>query len=244
MATDRLVIRRQRHPWRALVLALAALGILAGAILGAYRFGVDQGVGAAAGAVGERADLQRRVRSMSEKLAALRVDVARLESTQRIDREAYDKVRANLGRVQQENLELREELQFYRNIVAPSQSAPGLQVQRFALEPAVGPGQYRYRLTLIHVQGAKNRQSVARGRIDLYVDGTIKERSRRLSLAELVASGSTELTYSIRYFKTFEGELRLPEGFEPRSAVVEVVPRGDTQPALEKRIRWPGAPTG
>lgn len=242
MGTDKLVIRKQHHPWRRLALAGLVFAVVAGAVVGAYRLGVDRGVGEAAAAVRERQSLRQRLATMSEELAALRGEVARLQSAQRIDREAHDKVRANLGRVQQQNLELREELQFYRNIVAPSENSAGVQVQRFLVEPAIGPGQFRYKLTLIHLRGAKSRKDVARGRVEVYIDGSAGDRKQRLRLAELVESA--ELTYSIKYFKHFEGELRLPEGFQPHSAVVEVIPRGDDRPVLEKRIRWPGTASG
>lgn len=244
MATERLVIRKQHHPWRRLVWSVLGAVVAAATVLGAYRVGVIRGVGGAEEAVAERQSLHRQVRAMEEELTTLRNDFARLQSAQRIDEEAHERVRATLSRVQQQNLELREELQFYRNIVAPSQNAPGLQVQRFVLEPAIGRGQYRYKLTLIHLQEAKNRQNVARGRIELYVDGSVEEQQQRLALAELVPSGNAELSYAIKYFKHFEGELQLPEGFQPYSAVVEVIPRGAAEPAVEKRIQWPAVAPG
>lgn len=240
MATDKLVIRRQLG-MRALLLRALLAALVLGLIVGAYRVGFHQGVGEAGTALAERDRLRDASEQWESRLEALRSESARLQSAQRIDREAYDEVRANLNRLQQNNLQLREELQFYRGIVAPSQRQQGVQVQHFSIEATNNKRQFRYKLTLINLQGIKGRTELARGGVQLYVAGKQKGQVRRLSLKDLGAGADDSLEYSIKYFKHFEGEIRLPEGFVAESAVVEVEPRDDDEGALQKQVAWPDA---
>lgn len=238
MSTDKLVIRRERR-LPAVLLRVLALAVFAALVFGAYHFGFQRGLGEARSAVAERDRLRSASQQWESRLEALRGESARLESAQRIDREANEQVRSNLNRLQQDNLQLREELQFYRSIVAPSQRQEGVQVQHFSIEPLSAARRFRYKLTLINLQGIKGRKEIARGDVQLYVDGKQKGQARRLNLRALGAGGDESLEYSIKYFKHFEGELRLPDGFVAESAVVEVKPRDDDQGAMQKQVQWP-----
>lgn len=239
MVTDKLVIRRERR-LRAVLLRVLAVALFAGLVLGAYRIGFYQGLGEARTALVERDRLRSASQQWESRLETLRGESARLQSAQRIDREAYEEVRSNLNRLQQDNLQLREELQFYRSIVAPSQRQEGVQVQHFSIEPTGSDSRFRYKLTLINLQGIKGRKELVRGEVQLYVTGKQQGQAQRLSLKDLGAGSEGPLGYSIKYFKHFEGELRLPDGFAAEGAVVEVNPRDDEQGAMQKQVPWPG----
>lgn len=242
MTTPKLVIRHHSGI-RSVLLRVLFVLVIAALIFGAYRFGFLQGVGKANTAVSELDRLRNESEHWESRLETLRGESARLQSAQKIDREAYDEVRSNLNRLQQDNLQLREELQFYRSIVAPSQRQEGVQIQHFSVEAAEAKRQFRYKLTLINLQGIKGRKEVARGDVRLYVAGKQKGQRRRLDLKELGAGDDTALEFSIRYFKHFEGEIRLPDGFVPDNAVVVVNPRDDDQGVLQKQVPWPSGPS-
>lgn len=243
MVTDKLVIR-PRRPVRAALLRLLLLSLFVGLVYAAYEYGLRKGMGEARTAVLERQQLRAQAEQWESRLEALRSESARLQSAQRIDREAYEEVRGNLNRLQQNNLQLREELQFYKTIVAPSQLEEGVQVQHFSVEPSRADRSFRYKLTLINLQGIKGRKERARGEVNLYVTGKQGGKARRLELSDLGGGSGATLDYAIKYFKHFEGELRLPEGFAAEAAVVEVNPRDDDQGALQKQVPWPGSASG
>lgn len=243
MATDKLIIR-PRRPVRAALLRLLIAVAFVALVFGAYKYGLHKGMGEARTAVYERDRLRAESEHWESRLEELRSESARVQSAHRIDREAYEEVRGNLNRLQQNNLQLREELQFYRSIVAPSQRQEGLQVQHFSVEPTLSSRSFRYKLTLINLQGIKGRKEQARGEVSLYVIGKQGGKSRRLNLTELGGGSEANLDYAIKYFKHFEGELRLPEGFVAEAAVVEVNPRDDDQGALQKQVPWPKSASG
>jgi hypothetical protein len=216
------------------------LAVAAGAWLvfdyGRQRAGIDYRAVAQ-----ERDQLSRQVKQSQGQVDELRTRLARLETSQRVEKHASTAVRDSLVELQQENQDLREELQFYRNIVSPSEAGSGVRVQDFAIVRGDQQGMYRYTVTLIHIQGLKKRDRVAKGRVQLIVEGTQDGVPRRLSLAQISPRKAVELRYSMRYFKKFEGEILIPDGFVPGSAVVRVVAAGAGQAVVEKKIEWPAA---
>ena len=60
--------------------------------------------------------------------------------------------------MQDELLELRKELDFYRGIVSPGDREPGLRIQRFQLEPDTETGRVFYSLTLTQVILEREKQ--------------------------------------------------------------------------------------
>ncbi len=182
--------------------------------------------------------LRAEILSLQNDLTNLHRENARLESGVLIDKQSTREVRKRLARLQQENLELREELQFYRNIVSPKAGRPGVYIQHFKIDQGARPGQYLYRLTLIHVQALKKRRVKVWGQLDLRVEGEMRGRPRVLGMAEIVPGMRRRPRFGFKYFQRFEGRLVLPEGFTPRTVVVQVRTLRSKLMA-EKRLKWP-----
>ncbi len=214
------------------VAAMAAAG------WGLYRYGRHQVNVDYRGAAHEKERLEGLLADARGQIESLRSDNARLETTQKVDQHANAEVRRALVQLQEENQELREELQFYRNIVSPSEAGSGVRIQHLGLELVGGDRTFRYTLTLIRIQGAKARSGRARGSVELIVEGTQKGQPKQLTLADMASGGDGELSYSIKYFKKFQGKLRLPEGFVPSAALARARPRGGRD-SVEKKIQWP-----
>lgn len=237
----KLVIRPHR-PWARRVVVAVLAAAMAAAGWGLYRYGRYQVNVDYRGAAREQARLEGLLADARRHIDSLRSENARLETAQQVDRHANAEVRRALVQLQEENQELREELQFYRNIVSPSEAGSGVRIQHLGLEPVGGERMFRYTVTLIRIQGAKARSGRARGSVDLIVEGTQDGERKQLGLAEVASDGDGELSYSIKYFKKFQGKLQLPEGFVPSAALVRARPSGGRD-SVEKKIQWP-ATTG
>jgi len=162
-----------------------------------------------------------------------------LQSTQerKIDEAAITEVKALLKEQQQASLELREEIAFYRGIVSPSEVKSGTLIQRLEIVPLAAAQLFRYQLVLTQV--LKNER-VTRGVVEITLSGVLEGRTHRLSLQEVDDSAKKTLNYRFKYFQMFEGDLRLPDGFSPRSVEVAVKPRrgGNT---ISESFSWPEA---
>ena len=158
---------KHHNPWKTrvfILLGLLALGVSGWSLFdyGRYQAGYDS----------TEFDLERRrlvalVDEMHAEIEQLREHRAQLERAAQIERQAYNELDTNLKVLQDEILELKEELAFYRGIVSPRDASRGLRLQRFSLEPN---GLRSYRYTVVLTQVLKNDR-LAQGRVKLFIDG-------------------------------------------------------------------------
>ena len=226
-----LEIRSRRSPWRRVALIVLSVLAVSG---GSYLYGYSKG---GSDNVLQREQLAAQAQTIEgqvELLAGLRRDLARLDQGRRVDSVAIDGVKSELKDQQQEVLELREEIAFYRGIVSPSEARTGILIQRFELMPLAEDRLFQYRLVLTQV--LKNDR-VARGVAEVFVAGVMNGRSQRISLQELAEDVKKKLSFRFKYFQMFEGSLMLPDGFVAHSVEVEVKPR-KSRSSISESFPW------
>jgi len=244
MSARRLVV--SAHSPRRTWLARAAL--MLGAVLvagGAHELGRHRAERAYRTAADARETLTREVAGLRRRNEALRERVAVLETSREINRESYRELEQSLESLQTRLQARQEELQFYRDIVAPEGRVGGLRIERFRVEPRGGN---RHRLRMVLAQALRQRERVE-GRVSVRVDGTLDGEPRRLDLGALRTepadeNGSVDLRFSFRYFQDFMLDIELPEGFVPRAVEVELAPESGERAALTRRFAWPDGGSG
>jgi hypothetical protein len=152
-----------------------------------------------------------------------------------VDKKAYEAVEAAQKQVQDEMLELKEEVAFYRGIVSPSETASGLNIPSFTVQGIGKPGVYRFKLVLTQV---KSNVRVVRGYARVIFEGVKNGAQMQLSLKQVSGGALDKLKLRFKYFQNNEGEIVLPEGFLPSRVLVEVVPRGKGATRLKKTFDW------
>lgn len=234
-----------RHPgqWgRRLVLIMFVMLAVGAVGWWAYQLGRSHIAQAAADALAMRAHLEAENARLSEQGKRLRARATRAESAQRIDEFAYETVRGDLRQLQQENAGLQQELQFYRSVLAPTADGNDLRVQDFTVQPTAKPGRYHFRLTLIRMRGGSDSIRKVSGRVSLDVEGRSQGAFQRLEHETLITGDGEDFSYTLKYYKTFSGEMTLPAGFAPELVVVKVKPkRGSnksTAEAFETEFQW------
>ncbi|WP_051202203.1 DUF6776 family protein [Ferrimonas senticii] len=118
--------------------------------------------------------------------------------------------------------ELQTELAFYRSIMAPETIVDGVVVHHFTLNAMSEPHRWRYELVLSQQQV---RKRWAKGQVSLLLVGSLNGQTVTLGLSQLGATQDRQ-DYSFRYFKQFDGELLLPQGFIAERAIVRVRQQG------------------
>lgn len=166
--------------------------------------------------------LETQISQLKEDKTDLRDQLALVKRSTQVDGQAYLQVKENLKTLQQEILELREEVSFYRGIVAPRESSSGLRIDRLEITNAAGERLFHYNLVLTQV--LKNHRNVS-GTVKLFVEGVQNDRPKKLKMRSVSATKKKFLEFKFKYFQKFEGDLRMPEGFLPRQVIVEVSPR-------------------
>ena len=130
-------------------------------------------------------------------------------------------------------LELRSEVDFYRGIVSPLERMAGLNIQTFKVDPAGEEALYHFELVVTQV--LKNDRFV-KGVVNLFVQGVQNGEPVSLNFSSISPNNSVQKSIRFRYFQRIEGDIRLPEGFVPRNAVVEMSPSGRKK--ISKSFPW------
>lgn len=213
------------------VLAVLAIAVIAGAFeFGRLRAGFN-----ASEVERRRQHREGELATLTQQNRELRERIALLERSSEIDREAREQVQNNLSAMQDEVLELREQLAFYRGIVSPEDAQAGLRVQSFELYS--GPAEDLYHFRLVLIQAIKHDRR-ASGRVDIVVHGVRDGAPASIPLSELVTDDMDEMKYSFKYFQDFEGDLRLPENFTPARVDIAILPGGRASDAIRRTVDW------
>ena len=215
-------------PWLRGVLAILLL-------LAVAWLGYQQGSQGSPGLVGVSSDARHKLQALEEERNALRRELTMVKQAAEIDRESILSIRDQIKQFQDERLKMEEELAFLRGIVSTNSKKQALRVQNFKLEPGLAEGQFIYRFSVSQVI---NSGSVAKGVIELNIEGLQEGRNVRLSLAQVSDEKLESIKMRFRYFQNVEGKLQLPDGFEPASIEIDVKPSGEKLEPVKESFNW------
>ena len=222
-----------RRLWRQRLLLAVLISL--GFVVAAFYIGER----AAYSGMGLNPELYRAMKTQLPELQAqLLVAEARLEvqSTQnQMGQQALEMVRRDLADQKEQIASLEEGLQFYRSLMAPGEIAQGLSLRPLELVALDNPGYYSYRIV---AQQEARKHSQLKGELSVEVIGVLAGQQVSYSLAELSSDiEGSEIALRFRYFQSIDGELSLPEGFEPRS--VSLVATATAPRKMEVREQYP-----
>jgi len=232
--TSRLIIKSHRPGHlRIWVLLLLLLLLIAGWAL--VEYGRSQAEIQGGTLQDELNEVQSELALAQAQNAALSERIAILERATQVDKQAYSEVERSLKLAQDEKLELKEEVAFYRGIFSPAESSSGLNIAEFKLRTIGEDRAYRFKLVL--TQTNANDVDV-RGYSTITLEGVNSGSQVQLDLSELTGGALKNLAFRFKYFQNYEGEIVLPEGFLPSRVVVAVNPSSKGFSALKKTFDW------
>ncbi len=237
MAKPKLVVK-QHQPMRVgviwgVVVTLAIIGGFLTYEYGRYRGGYDSRE-----AKTTEAELTRELTELGLSSGKLREQIALLETAKKIDDEAHESVESMLGDLQADVQKQKQELAFYRGIIAPEDGKRGLHIQEFRLTPAGADAEFRMRLVL--VQAAFKHDRRVSGKVTMSIEGARNGTQTSYNVADLMSGedATESLGFSFRYFQNFERQLILPAGFVPQRVNVEVSPKGRVADTIKQSFDW------
>ena len=215
-------------------LAIGVALVIGGYLL--FEFGRLQADYNIVDAASERQAMLREISTLDDEIAALKQEIARLETHREIDREAYEVVETDLADLQRKIQEQTDAIAFYRGIVSPKDGSRGLKVQDLKLSR--GNDERHFNLRLVLVQVMQHDRSV-KGEVNFSIDGAQDGVAKTYNLAALLPEdGDSNWPFAFRYFQDFDRELVLPEGFTPERINVEVVSRTKTIANVKQSFDW------
>lgn len=226
---------RRHNPVRAWMLYILGVVLLLTALWGAFEHGRRKAGNDYAAQLKQIQILNGRIAELEGKNVDLLQSSVALERASQIDVKARQEVAQKLEKVNEEMLELKEELVFYRSLLSPSEQDPELRIQSFQLIGDIKSQQYSYKLVLAQL---RKHDKFAYGTVNLYLQGTDADNKVRNYQFKDLSDDKKEVQFNFKYFQNIEGSLTLPENFKPEEIRINVVPKGRNLQSLEQAYEW------
>lgn len=232
--TSELIIKRRLSPRTKLLLAGGAAIAVVGGAGWIYNHGLRMAGFERSSAVEAQGALEAEIAGLKLENQELREGLARAQRTLQMDQTAYHDLERSLKNSAQEIVKLREELNFYRNIISPTDKKVGLRVQSLYIEPAGKAQVFRYKLVL--VQALKHERTIY-GSANFEITGM---QAGEETVLKFPRPQDKPINVNLKYFQDIEGTFELPKNFKPRQVRVNVVTAGGGQ-TLAEIYAWPQA---
>jgi hypothetical protein len=139
---------------------------------------------------------------------------------------------ADLKTEQQKSFELKQQLAIYEKIVKPEKAASTLILDSFSVSSGSAAGSYKY--SVLVIEQDKKKKTV-KGQIELVAVGKKKGKKLRVDLLKLAGIKPKARSYTLKHFKSFEGEFVLPAGFKPETVELKIsTPRAK----INRVLKW------
>jgi hypothetical protein len=184
--------------------------------------------------------LEIRERVQRDRIESLDGELANSRLAQTVDAQAASSLRDTISDLHDRVAGLREEVTFYKSLMAPSSIERGLQIAEFDLRRGELDNQFTYHLLLTQ---AEQQRSWLQGDVRLEVQGVRADTSGQsveevLPLTELGDVDDYPLPFRFRYFQDLSGTVTLPDGFRPRTVRVLATPKGTSAERQERSFDW------
>jgi hypothetical protein len=184
----------------------------------------------------ERETLVSRIAELETRNHNLVQKNAHLDGSSKIERDAYELANQELARLQRELLAQKEELVFYRGIVSPKDAALGVNLQSFVVRKKNNQNHYSYKMIL--TKSGKSTKRI-RGGTNIVIRGEKGGRVSEMKMSDLVLEKPGKDTkFAFKYFQVFEGDIALPEGFEPFEVEIAIKPTTKKVESFSETISW------
>ena len=233
---ERMVVVPHRPVRNILIAAAVALAAVLATVGGAY-WGYSTGADAQSAERRENAGLEGLLSSVSEENEGLRRALVLAQSDSEINQRAAREVDSELAALQARIAELEADAQYYRGVVAEQTGSTGLTISRFDLSPGTQANKRRYKLVLR--QQDADGDTYLEGHVAVTLVGSRDGQTQRLPLRDVSPEQDEEaIRLRFRYFQNVEGEIVVPQGFEP--AKIEVTAVADTPVAkrVDQEFAW------
>jgi len=186
-------------------------------------------------AISQLDQLSGEYAQLKEGETLLRQQVTNLESGRTIDNLAKAEIQGTIKSLKSTISQLKKDISFYQNIMAPSDNARGLQVQK--VEISAGQSENRFDYKIVLAQVADNKAYVS-GVLAVNLLGIQDDQQVILPLRDISEVLELGIKFRFKYFQNIVGELTLPRGFVPEEIHLVAQSKGKKASRLEQTFEW------
>ncbi len=177
--------------------------------------------------------LQRDNERLSSALESTQDEVIRLERAHRIDLDAKRLAQEQLGRLQQERLDLLKQVSYLERLVRNG-GAGILQIQEFRLLATQQPEQFTYRFTVAQLIPGFGESA---GEVRVLIAAN-QDEELQTQIAQLDSGGAAHHQMRFEHFQQFQGTIVVPEALDPQGLKIELEPSTRNLMASSTTFPW------
>lgn len=219
---------------RMFVALILGVIVFLGLIYTSYDLGVNNGIEQVLSGDAIRHGFERQAQSLEDKNRTVYQELALLRRQSKIDKATIDELKKSHGELMGELVKVREELSFYRQVVAPEKISALISIQTFKIEPQQEKDVYDLDLTFVQT---KKRRSTLVGSVEVLVEGTRKGKTVTYSYPD-IAVGNKKIAFSFKYFQNISAKIKVPRGFTPSKVFVRAYLKGKNKAEVNEDFSW------
>lgn len=229
--TGELIVKPRISPrLKLFVAALFAIALLlTGGVI--YNYGLSSAGFDSLRMARTKLQLVGEIKRLNKLNEDLQQSLANAQRGLQMDQKAYQDLDLSLKASERQIVKLREELNFYRNIISPPDKKSGVRIQSLQVDRTHTENKFRFRLVLI--QALKHDRTVY-GKVQLQIIGL--QAGKRVVVIH-PSTARKNIGFKFTYFKDIKGSLELPKNFRPTQVRVKVQATGSNK-NLERVFSW------
>ncbi|MCH1599697.1 MAG: hypothetical protein L7S70_04890 [Pseudomonadales bacterium] len=233
---EQMVVVPYRPRQRVLFTLFLVLGVAISAA-GGWAYGYYKTMLTQQTELADQSELTAEIDSLRLENANLRRQIAILDRSSVMDQQANAEVQGTITSLRERVAQLEEDIVFYRQVVAEETEDTGLMIGQLDLDATTDPGRYRYKLVMR--QKDADGDTFLVGHVNVNLVGLLDEEQVILALRDISeAEDELDIRLRFKYFQNIEGELALPEGFQPDRVQIAAVSTEPVSKTISEDFGW------
>jgi len=185
----------------------------------------------------EKRELSAQLTDLRQENGALKRQIAILDRSSAVDQQTGAELQETLTALRQRVAQLEEDVLFYRQVVEEETEETGLVIGQLDIDATRSPDRYRYKLVMR--QQDADGDTYLTGHVNFNLVGQLQDQQVILPLRDLSEfEDELDIRLRFKYFQNIEGELALPEGFQPDRIQIAAVATEPVSKRINEDFGW------
>ena len=225
------------RPGRRVLFTLLLLTGVAVSAAGGWGYAYYTTVLTQQGEQAEKHELSAQLTDLRQENEALKRQIAILDRSSAVDRQTGAELQETLTALRQRVAQLEEDVLFYRQVVEEETEETGLVIGQLDIDATRSPDRYRYKLVMR--QQDADGDTYLTGHVNFNLVGQLQDQQVILPLRDLSEfEDELDIRLRFKYFQNIEGELALPEGFQPDRIQIAAVATEPVSKRINEDFGW------
>ena len=225
------------RPGRRVLFTLLLLTGVAVSAAGGWGYAYYATVLTQQGEQAEKRELWAQLTDLRQENEALKRQIAILDRSSAVDQQTGAELQETLTALRQRVAQLEEDVLFYRQVVEEETEETGLVIGQLDIDATRSPDRYRYKLVMR--QQDADGDTYLTGHVNFNLVGQLQDQQVILPLRDLSEfEDELDIRLRFKYFQNIEGELALPEGFQPDRIQIAAVATEPVSKRINEDFGW------